>query len=430
MGNRSDRPRSGRRRKLLTAVGGLLSLSGCLRSTTGSDTETTSEPTPATTQTVRPTDSQTDSGDGSSPTESDDGSTTPKPIEPAASFWRKDFRSGVPPEFANGRLFSAHNADDEVGTPTFRRLSTDSGEVQWERTFPAERSRNDEITGFISEGDSLWVANTNYLARLDGETGETVWRRPFGTHVGIEKVDDKLVVVRAAWDDNYVRVVSAADGSDLWRATCETRPIDTFEIAGGTVVVTLYDNRLQAFSLDDGTELWIERYAQEDGHLFMTSTQSSVFLTSEGSPIVALDPEENSTQWEYDTSLTDDMSGLLPGLTSDDDTLYLSVSSLHAINTADGSPKWSTTGVGVPGNPKRGPEGYLYCYGGYQYGDRNNIETFFQLERGTGRVNQHYPTPFRPDRYPGGFAVGDGAIYARLYSNTKVNQLMAIKKNP
>lgn len=412
---------------MLGAVSGLFAVAGCLRATpeSTSDTATTTTGGAASTPTTEGAESTTEAATAQTTAESEG-------VAPAAAFWKRTLPATEKPAYADGRLFSAHNKDDETQTPTVRRLSTETGEDEWETELPADPHENNEITGFVADGDSVWVSNQFQVARIDATDGSVAWRREVGTFAGIGKAGDRLLVPRdPPIDGSAVRCLSAADGSDVWEAELDAGPTGNFVTTADSVVVSLWDDRVESVSLADGSTQWVDRYGPEDGWFALAANQSTVFTTWENNPVVALDPARNEQRWEYDTSLTGDTTGRPVGLSATEDAVYLSVNSLSAIDAGDGTPKWSTSGIANTSRRAEADGEFVYCYGDYDYGeDQYNIETFFRLGRETGRVEQTYPTPFRPERYPYGFVVGEDAVYARLYANGEQNQLLAIKKRP
>jgi outer membrane protein assembly factor BamB len=136
---------------------------------------------------------------------------------------------------------------------------------------------------------------------LDKFKGKKHWKQdfklPFSGAVGYG--DDTLFI---GTSDGEVLALSAADGSELWRAQLHGEIMAPPQTNGTVVVVQSYDGKLQGLSAADGSEMWV--YDSNLPVLTLRGTSTPIIyerLAIAGfgnGKILAFDISNGSIRWE------------------------------------------------------------------------------------------------------------------------------------
>lgn len=382
-----------KRRSALAALGGAISLSGCLRLTQGSggDTATPSE-TESSTQTPASTVTEQ--------TETD--------TEPIRQQWRYQIgeapsRGRYQPEVYSGKVF----------VPTGSKLySIDSpdGSADW-----VYQGRTKQC--FVNQS-SLYALTDTGIARLSPETGDTVWDIEMFARKMMSVEGSTGFVAGGARDPSEsdhpqgyrgyyttVHAIDLVDGDILWTKEVPDAFTGSPVIVGDQVIVITGNDSIQtstadysegikakAFSFDkeDGTRVWKKEFDKAVGIGPVANGENVYFGVKymDGSSVtrlVAFNGNNGAVRWKEDDigigtalSTTDDhvFCDIWEGLKSfshsgevqwefngsgtprrkvvtQDDRAYVSASKgwIYAIDTSDGSKIWEYQTRGLNGAP-------------------------------------------------------------------------------
>jgi outer membrane protein assembly factor BamB len=239
--------------------------------------------------------------DGSAP-----GVDWPDSLSGLTRLWQVPLGKGYPgPIIVGDRVFVVETVDEQ--TVAARALDRSSGEVVWNRTWPATgnvpffAARNGDWVRSTPahDGEHLYVGDmTETLVALDAATGREAWRVDlpgrFGTEVpdfgfvSSPLVDGDALYVQAA---NSVVKLRATDGETLWRSLAGSGEIQASGAFSSPVIATLAGKRqlvvqqrheLFGVDLDTGEELWSRSIPNFRGMMILTPTVvgDSVFTST------------------------------------------------------------------------------------------------------------------------------------------------------
>lgn len=260
-----------------------------------------------------------------------------------------------------------------TGTVTYSASSktatfTPASSLGYNSTFTATISADAKDTdGSKMSGNYTW----SFTTTIESSTAGTI-KWSFTTDSSIESSP-------AIGSDGIIYIVSTKgtvyainpDGTKKWEYTI-CAPSSSSPVIGsdGTVYVCCNVNKLHALE-SDGTIKWIfdagAGYSivstpaiDNAGNLYFGSSDRKIYCVK----------NDGTKKWDYTT--TTEGSGIQssPAISSDESVIYVGSSDkkLYAINTSDGSKKWSyTTNGGLRSSPAIDSSGNIYIGGGDGY---------------------------------------------------------------
>ncbi|WP_323674447.1 PQQ-binding-like beta-propeller repeat protein [Halorubellus sp. PRR65] len=312
-----------RRRRFLAALGGGLSLAGCLRleggeGTTVERTTGTAGPSPSSTAaptTEAPTEEPTDE-----PTEGD-----PEPVTALSGTWEQ-FRG------------------DARNTGVSGEASGFSGEPAETWRAPAGNHTLLNSSPVVADGLAYVEVDTGILRAYDTADGSVAWEQPYpdgdAEGLGSVAVRDGLVY-GGPIDDDVFYAFDAASGAYQWRASLSTGTFASPTVAGDAVYVASTDGVVYALDAEDGGERW--RYdtggetvlgtpAVTDGSVYVASTTPQERPDGVSDLVDEYFYYDQFYQWG---DLEEDPLATVVDLDAS--------GTVHAVDAATGDVRWSTT---------------------------------------------------------------------------------------
>jgi len=222
-------------------------------------------------------------------------------------------------------------------------MNVSSGKVAWH--YPDEAST--QVVFYAQPlivGDYLYVGDlANNFHKLDLKTGQQEWTftEAKGYFIGQAAEDDG--VIYAPSNDGKLYALDV-DGKLLW--TFET---DRFiwaqpQISGQAVFVGSMDHFVYALTKNGG-QIWaVEMAGAVVGSPLLSEDETTLYVGSLGSEMVALDTSDGSLIWSYPSDASVWGSPTLVG-----DTLYFGDTggNLYALDSTDGQMIWQTEFTGA-----------------------------------------------------------------------------------
>lgn len=215
-------------------------------------------------------------------------------------------------------------------------LDTNSGAVEW--VYPDEPSAQVVFYAppLVTE-DFVYVGDlANQFHKLDKETGTALWTYSGAEGFFIGKAAEKEGIVYApsndgklyALDENGELIWAFETGHYLW-----AQPV----IKDDTIYIGSMDHFIYAVS-KDGEERWsVEMKGAIPSSPAISEDGSTLYVTSLGNELVALDASDGSVQWIFESQESIWGHAVLV-----DATLYLadSAGNIHAIDSTNGEERW------------------------------------------------------------------------------------------
>ncbi|HEY6773353.1 MAG TPA: outer membrane protein assembly factor BamB [Oxalicibacterium sp.] len=108
----------------------------------------------------------------------------------------------------------------------------------------------------VSVGNFIFAASEKgTVAKIEADTGRTVWRIDADTKLTAGVGSDGMTVVVAA-ENGTILAFDAEDGKQRWKARASSEVLSAPAIGQSVVVVRSMDNRITAFDADDGSRKW------------------------------------------------------------------------------------------------------------------------------------------------------------------------------
>jgi outer membrane protein assembly factor BamB len=236
-----------------------------------------------------------------------------------------------------------------LSQPTYPvvKLDIETGQELWR----FGEARGQYIEGGVIADDVFIIGNSDgNVYALDVDTGNAKWQfktdhRVWATPLVVEDT------VYIGSMDRHLYALSLSDGEELWRFGADGAFASTPTLQDGVLYIGTFANRVYAIDADDGTEIW--RFPEENpsDDWFWGSPAVDgdiVYAVDVKGNVYALDAETGEQMWH--TKLEDAAQPAEktpvrggPALTEDGGTLLISSENgtLYALDTADGSRKWT-----------------------------------------------------------------------------------------
>ncbi|MBN1976337.1 MAG: PQQ-binding-like beta-propeller repeat protein [Anaerolineae bacterium] len=245
-----------------------------------------------------------------------------------------------------GRLFSP-------ATNSVVKLDIETGEIIWR----FETAKGQYIEGGAISGDTFVIGNSDgYVYALDVATGDLKWTRETDHRVWATPLIAGDTVYIGSMDRNLY-ALGLSDGEVLWKFPAQGAFASTPVMQNGILYIGTFGNRVYAIDADDGTEVW--RFpADEPGDNWFWGSPAvdgdAVYAVDVKGTVYKLNAETGEEIWPSASKLTpkkNDKNAPVrdgPALTEDGNTLLISSQngSLYALDTADGSQRWSAASDG------------------------------------------------------------------------------------
>ena len=215
-------------------------------------------------------------------------------------------------------------------------LDITSGTVEW--TYPAERSAQVVFYAppLITESYVYVGDLANQFHKLDKETGTALWTfsGADGFFIGKAAEQDGIVYAPSndgklyALDENGELIWTFQTGHYIW-----AQPV----IKDDTIYVGSMDHFVYAIS-KDGEERWsVEMNGAIPSTPEISEDGGSLYVTSLGNEMVALDTSDGSVEWTFESS-----ESIWGDVVLFDKILYLadSAGNIHAIDSTNGEEQW------------------------------------------------------------------------------------------
>ena len=153
----------------------------------------------------------------------------------------------------------------------------------------------------VTQGAIFVAASDGTVARIDADSGRTVWRIPAGKPLSAGPgADDSLVAV--ATDKGDVLAFAAADGKPQWTARVSSEVIAPPVVSEGVVVVSSGDGRIYGLNAADGKSKWVQQRTNPPLTVRNTAggvaSRGGVFIGMPGGRLLALDLQTGAIGWD------------------------------------------------------------------------------------------------------------------------------------
>ncbi|ACV11817.1 Pyrrolo-quinoline quinone [Halorhabdus utahensis DSM 12940] len=223
---------------------------------------------------------------------------------------------------------------------TVYALDRTDGSISWQ--FDRQGSLSDSsptISGsrvFIGGGGGAVYA-------LSTDTGTLEWQtKTDSAIVSSPDVDSDTVYVGS--NDGTVIALAKSDGTVRWRYTAESPIYSTIEVAHSTVYASTRQGNILALDAATGGREWRFSTASTIGHASPTEENGTLYVASD--ELYAIDTTDGTVRWSV-------AYGGSPGSTPtvSNDSVYVGGAdgTLSAVNANDGSVSWSETTTGAIG---------------------------------------------------------------------------------
>lgn len=204
----------------------------------------------------------------------------------------------------------------------------------------------------FSEGTLYVTTQEGMLYALDATTGKERWRFDTGSTGSKRRVTSAPVVagstVLFGADDNFVRALSASDGTLLWRFETKAQVFGAPAVDANTVYAASADGNLYAFSLSDGSLKW-QYNAGEAMHVSPHVADNVVYVGTRDGRLHAVSAATGKALWTFPTAGNVESVPVTAG-----DKIYFGSddSRLYALNRQKGALSWYySTGDAVYATP-------------------------------------------------------------------------------
>jgi len=261
---------------------------------------------------------------------------------------------------SDGSSTQSTNGTVYVGSRDSRLYAVDAEDGTEVWSFEADDWVDSSPT--VVDGTVYFGSDDNNLYAVNTEDGEEVWSFETGDLVDSSPaVKDGTVYVGSR--DNNLYAVNASDGTEVWSFETGNDVFSSPAVADGTVYVGSEDNNLYALDAEDGSGVW--RFGTGDSVWSSpTVVDGTVYFGSDDFNFYALDAEDEREVWSFWTgsgtfsspTVVNVSEGTLDGSSarSANGTVYAGSedNSLYALDAEDGSEVWSfETGGSVDSSP-------------------------------------------------------------------------------
>jgi outer membrane protein assembly factor BamB len=231
------------------------------------------------------------------------------------------------------------------------KLDIKTGEIIWR--FAEAKGQYIE-SGAIS-GDTFVIGNSDgNVYALDVDTGDPKWTFETGHRVWATPLIEGDTVYIGSMDRNLY-ALSLSDGEVLWKFSAKGAFASTPVLQDGILYIGTFGNRVYAIDADDGTEIWRFPPEKPGENWFWGSPAidgDAIYAVDVKGTVYKLNAETGEEVWHSKlTAKKNEKDAPVrggPALTEDGNTLLISSQngSLYALDTADGSQRWSAESDG------------------------------------------------------------------------------------
>jgi outer membrane protein assembly factor BamB len=233
------------------------------------------------------------------------------------------------------------------------KLDIETGEIIWR----FEEAKGQYIEGGAISGDTFVIGNSDgNVYALDVDTGDLKWTFETGHRVWATPLIVGDTVYIGSMDRNLY-ALSLSDGEVLWKFSAQGAFASTPVLQDGILYGGTFGNRVYAIDADDGTEIWRFPPEKPGENWFWGSPAvdgDAVYAVDVKGTVYKLNAETGEEIWPSVSKLAakknekDAPVRGGPVLTEDGSTLLISSQngSLYALDTADGSQRWSAESDG------------------------------------------------------------------------------------
>lgn len=222
-------------------------------------------------------------------------------------------------------------------------LDTSDGSIQWSNSSLSGSSNQTPVVA----GDVAYMATESLTGSLNAVNladGKSLWKSPTNSTSGDTNLTLANGVIYMLTDDNHVAAYSVKDGSRLWLSALNlgkpgvTSPQPV--VSGGRVYIGAGSGLFAAINAADGSTLWTYRtYGEIDSSAVVAN--GVVYVGSADQTVYAFDAQSGTILWQFQAGEKIDNSPTLAG-----NTLIASAgASLYGLDLASGKQRW-TTAVG------------------------------------------------------------------------------------
>lgn len=206
-----------------------------------------------------------------------------------------------------------------------RRINLDSGEIQW--SFEPEYDSIKRLSAPLVGEGLVYVTDTvGTLYAIDSKTGQKRWETASGD-VTAPRLQRGVIYTGY---NTSVQGIDARTGDRLWRTDIEA---ETFVVdTDGNVFLSTGDGIARVTS---GEKRWSERFNSKIWAPPVVA-DGSVYALTEGGTLYALDPDSGSVQWQQ--SIPASRSSAQRAFVAHDGVVY--VPSMRAIDSESGETLW------------------------------------------------------------------------------------------
>ena len=235
--------------------------------------------------------------------------------------------------------------------------SVDIAERWTERLDDARRGRFDPL---VTEDAVYAAAGNGEVARLERETGRTVWEVDLDVELssGVGGDDERVYV---ATGDGTLVALSVEDGSEAWRTRTSSEVLAPAAAGFGALAVRSADGRLVALEPDTGTERWSASWTPPaltvHGYGTPRLLDGGMLVGLDDGRLIALDTRNGREIWTSALSVASGRSEV-ERLVDLDADVALDDAGIYAVNyrgravrlePARGEPVWSVPMSSVSG---------------------------------------------------------------------------------
>jgi outer membrane protein assembly factor BamB len=191
---------------------------------------------------------------------------------------------------------TGRNAASKPG-PLPELKATSSASVSWQANVGRSRAG---LAPAITPTAIYAAASDGTLARIEPESGRTVWRISAGKQLSAGPGADETVVVVAT--DKGEVLAFRPDGKPQWTARVSSEVIAPPVVSDGVVVVPAGDGRIFGINAADGKTKWVQQ--RNNPPLTVRNTaggiasRGGVFLGMAGGRLLAMDLQTGAIGWD------------------------------------------------------------------------------------------------------------------------------------
>lgn len=199
---------------------------------------------------------------------------------------------------------------------------------EWDLTKPAVEGST--VVQF-GEENGLFSSSTAVIA-WDAADGTKLWEtEDIGPGPCPVTADGTVYAVRSTDDGQVLVAISIEDGSVQWESDPVSGGVNATPAVAGDEVYLAADKELHAFDAADGSAVWSSPYVATESIRYSPRVDAeSVYLTTSGEKVVAVDREAGEQRWSV--ALEETFSSGYTNVSIADGTVYVATDALVAIS--------------------------------------------------------------------------------------------------